>query len=185
MKAISRLTAALRRLFARMFPPRMGQIHYINGPDTLPTPLTYEEEKAAIERLPHDDAAHDQEGLCPDFAPVPCPNHSGVAGTLAQTSPGEQQEAAVHGVEEQEQIAQHQPSAGDGLAGVFVHNAQTEDTLADAPSAQQIIPAQKCCESAHDHESPHNAEGLAGQRQSHCQSTGQAHAKSHVHDPRQ
>ncbi len=34
-------------------------IFYINGPDTLPTPLTPEQEKAAVERLADDPAARD------------------------------------------------------------------------------------------------------------------------------
>ena len=59
MNIIATLTAALRRLLARIFQPRPQQIHYINGPDTLPTPLSLEEEKDAIERLPYDPAAHD------------------------------------------------------------------------------------------------------------------------------
>lgn len=59
MKVITNLITALRRLLIRIFPPRKQEIHYINGPDTLPTPLTCEEEKDAIERLPYDGAAHD------------------------------------------------------------------------------------------------------------------------------
>ncbi len=34
-------------------------LFYINGPDTLPSPLSAEQEKEAIDRLPHDPAARD------------------------------------------------------------------------------------------------------------------------------
>lgn len=45
----------LKRLFARFRAPR--GVYYINGPDVLPAPLTPEEESAALEKLPDDEAA--------------------------------------------------------------------------------------------------------------------------------
>lgn len=52
-KLFSRIRAALARIFSR------GEVYYISGTDTLPRPLSPEEEADAILRLPHDEDARD------------------------------------------------------------------------------------------------------------------------------
>ncbi|MBQ9736077.1 MAG: sigma-70 family RNA polymerase sigma factor [Clostridia bacterium] len=47
------MRAALARIFSR------GEVYYISGTDTLPRPLSPEEEADAILRLPHDEDARD------------------------------------------------------------------------------------------------------------------------------
>ncbi len=44
----------LRRLFAKL---RRRGVYYVNGPDVLPAPLSGEEEREAISRLPEDEGA--------------------------------------------------------------------------------------------------------------------------------
>ena len=54
------LVAWLRRLLTRLLGEQdTRDIFYINGPDTLPTPLNAEEEREAIARLPDDPKARD------------------------------------------------------------------------------------------------------------------------------
>ena len=39
------------RLFHKLFPPETQGCHYINGPETLPPPLTKEEEAQVLENI--------------------------------------------------------------------------------------------------------------------------------------
>ena len=60
MKSIRRF---FLRLLARLYGRHHGcadGVYYINGPDTLPCPLSCEEEIEAISRLPDDPEAHDR-----------------------------------------------------------------------------------------------------------------------------
>ena len=41
----------LARLLWRLFPPESRGCHYINGPETLPPPLTKEEEAQVMENI--------------------------------------------------------------------------------------------------------------------------------------
>ena len=53
------LSALLHRVIVRLrgYGEENEGIFYINGPDVLPSPLSYEEEKDAIDRLPTDESA--------------------------------------------------------------------------------------------------------------------------------
>ena len=41
----------LRRLFDKLFPQEPQGCHYINGPETLPPPLTKEQEAQVLENI--------------------------------------------------------------------------------------------------------------------------------------
>lgn len=56
--AIQRIWSALRTKVLLLF---QGELYYINGPDTLPSPLTKEEEEAVFLRLEQDDEEAKQE----------------------------------------------------------------------------------------------------------------------------
>ncbi|MBQ7338864.1 MAG: RNA polymerase sporulation sigma factor SigK [Clostridia bacterium] len=55
----ARLRALYLSVCRLLYGRRKQEIFYINGPDTLPSPLSAEEEKEAIDRLPDDPCAHD------------------------------------------------------------------------------------------------------------------------------
>lgn len=52
---LGRLRRAARRLFARLLRRGGGELHYINGADTLPPPLTQEEEAEVFRRMEQGD----------------------------------------------------------------------------------------------------------------------------------
>ena len=54
---ISRFFARVRTFLSRIFP--RGEVYYISGTDTLPRPLSPEEEAEAVLRLPYDEHARD------------------------------------------------------------------------------------------------------------------------------
>ena len=57
---MSSIRQSLTRLFCALFRRRSCDgIYYINGPDTLPSPLSCEEESLVISRLHEDPSAHD------------------------------------------------------------------------------------------------------------------------------
>ena len=134
------------------------------------------------------DGGDDRKGLHPDLAAVPGTDHGGVGGPFAQTPAGEQQKAAIHGVDEQKEIPQHQGPAGDGLAGLPVHHAQTQDPLADASAAQQPVPAHKGCDvpdGGSDTHRKHQKRGHTQKIRDPNGAVGQQAAKGEVQNPGQ
>ena len=58
MKSLKNL---LKRFYLFVIKERSGDVFYINGPDTLPPPLSKQEEAEAFEKLmKHDDSAREK-----------------------------------------------------------------------------------------------------------------------------